>query len=71
MVNGISIGDPCGFNKGHSLMFCVGFRVRQIPKEGQRTYRPKHCGNNSKDEDNSPKTLNDKKIMYILLPAQH
>ena len=29
------------------------------PEEGQRTYHPKHCGNN-KDEDNSPKTLNDK-----------
>ena len=24
------------------------------------TYRPKHCGNNNKDEDNSQKTLNDK-----------
>ena len=23
-------------------------------------YRPKHCGNNNKDEDNSPKTLYDK-----------
>ena len=23
-------------------------------------YRPKHCGNNNKNEDNSPKTLNDK-----------
>ena len=27
--------------------------------EGQRTYQPKRSGNN-KDEDNSPKTLNDK-----------
>ena len=35
-------------------------RVRQTPEEGQRTYRPKRCGNNNKDEDNSPKTLNDK-----------
>ena len=24
------------------------------------TYWPKRCGNNNKDEDNSPKTLNDK-----------
>ena len=31
---------------------------RQTPEEGRRTYRPKRCGN--KDEDNSPKTLNDK-----------
>ena len=29
-------------------------------KEGRRTYRPKRCGNNNKDEENSPKTLNDK-----------
>ena len=34
--------------------------VRQTPEEGRRTYRPKRCGNNNKDEDNSPKTLNDK-----------
>ena len=32
-------------------------RVRQTPEEGRRTYRPKRCGNNNKDEDNSPKTL--------------
>ncbi len=30
-------------------------------EEGRRTYRLKRCGNNNKDEDNSPKTLNDKK----------
>ena len=35
-------------------------RVQQTPEEGQRIYRPKRCGNNNKDEDNSPKTLNDK-----------
>ena len=38
-------------------------RVRQTPEEGQRTYQPKHCGNNNKDEDNSPKTLNDEDKM--------
>ena len=37
-------------------------RVRQTPEEGRRKYRPKRCGNNNKDEDNSPKTLNDKNI---------
>ena len=26
----------------------------------RRWFRPKRCGNNNKDEDNSPKTLNDK-----------
>ena len=35
-------------------------RVRQTPEEGRRTYQPKRCGNNNKDEDNSPKNLNDK-----------
>ena len=60
MSNGISIGDPRGFNKGRSSKFHEGSRVRQTPEEGRRTYLPKHCENNNKDEDNSPKTLNDK-----------
>ena len=60
MANGISTGDPRGFNKGCSLKFCEGSRVWQTPEEGRRTCRPKCCGNNNKDEDNSPKTLNDK-----------
>ena len=30
----------------------------------RRTYRPKRYGNNNKDEDNSPKTLNDKNSVY-------
>ena len=53
-------GDPRGFNKGRSSKFREGSRVPQTPEEGQRTYRPKRCGNNNKDEDNSPKNLNDK-----------
>ena len=48
------------FNKGRSSKFRKGSRVRQTPEEGRRTCRPKRCGNNNKDEDNSPKTLNDK-----------
>ena len=59
-MKGVRTGDPCGFNKGRSSKFCVGSRVRQTPKEGQRTYRQKRCRNNNKDEDNRPKTLNDK-----------
>ena len=59
MANGIRTGDPRGFNKGHSSKFREGSRVRQTPEEGQRTHRPKRCGNNNKDVDNSPKTLND------------
>ena len=53
-------GNPRGFNKGRSSKFCEGSRVRQTPEEARRTYRPKRCGNNNKDEDNSPKNLNDK-----------
>ena len=39
--------------------------VRQTPEEGQRIYRPKRCGNNDKDEDNSLKTLNDNKHCWL------
>ena len=60
MANGIRTGNPRGFNKGRSSKFREGSRVRQTSEEGRKTYRPKHCGNNNKDEDNSPKNLNDK-----------
>ena len=60
MANGIRTDDPRGFNEGRSSKFREGSRVRQTPKEDRRTYRPKRCGNNNKDEDNSPKILNDK-----------
>ena len=60
MVHRISASDPRGLNKGRGLMFCVGSRVRQeTPEEDWRKYRPKRCKYNKKDEDNSPKTLND------------
>ena len=60
MANGIRTGNPRGFNKGHSSKFHEGSRVWQTSEESQGTYQLKHCGNNNKDEDNSPKTLNDK-----------
>ena len=62
MVNGIRTGDSHGFSKGRSSKFREGSRVRQTLEEGRRTYWPKRCGNNNnnKDEDNSPKNLNDK-----------
>ena len=67
MANGIRTGDPRGFNKGRSSKFREGSRVRQTPEEGRRTYRPKRCGNNNniKDEDNSPKNLNDKNLLFM------
>ena len=46
---------------------CEGSRVRQTPEEGRRTYQLKRCGNNNKDEDNSPKTLNDKNHINVLI----
>ena len=58
MATRIRKGDPRGFNKGCSSKFRKGPRVRKTPEEGRRTYRLKRCG--KKDEDNSPKTLNDK-----------
>ena len=61
MANGIRTGDPREFNKGRSSKFREGSRVQRTPEEGRRTYRPKSCGNNNKNEDNSPKTLTDKK----------
>ena len=66
MANRIRTADPHGFNKGRSLKFREGSWVRQTPEEGQKTYQQKHCGNNNKDENNSPKTLNDKKKLLLL-----
>ena len=40
--------------------YAMCFRIQQTPVEARMTYRPKRCGNNNKDEDNSPKPLNDK-----------
>ena len=60
IANGIRTGDHRGFNKGSSSKFRESSLVRQTPEEGRRIYWPKRCGNNNKDEDNSPKTLNDK-----------
>ena len=48
------------FNKGRSSKFREGSRVRQTPEEGRITNQPKRCEDNNKDEDNSPKNLNDK-----------
>ena len=54
MANGIRTGDPRGFNERRSSKFREGSWVHQTPEEGR-------SGNNNKDEDNSPKNLNDKK----------
>ena len=56
---------PHGFNKGRSSMIREDSQVQQTPEEGRRTFQPKHSGNNNKDEDNSPKTLNDKRKNFL------
>ena len=60
MANGT--GDPRGFNKVHSSKFRERSRIQQTPEEVRRTYRPKRCANNNKDEDNILKTFNDKDL---------
>ena len=65
MVNEIRASDPSRLNKGHGLKFRVGSQVRQeTPEKDWRTYQPKCCEYNNKDEDNR----NDKK--NILLNCQ-
>ena len=66
MVNAIRASDLHVLNKGHGSKFCVGSRVGQETSEGRRTYQPKCCEYNNKDEDNSPKTLNDKNAYSYL-----
>ena len=67
MANGIRTGDPRGFNKERCSKFHEGSRVQETPEEGWRTYRPKRCGNNNKDEDNSRKNLNDKNTIFSFI----
>ena len=57
-----STGVACSDSVCHkvrSSKFREGSRVRQLPG-GRRTYRTKRSGNKNKDEDDSPKKLNDK-----------
>ena len=59
MVNRFGLSTPCGSYKGFSWRFCVDFRVRhESPEEGQRSYPPKRCDYNNKDEINSLTILN-------------
>ena len=65
MANGIRTGDPGRFNKGLSLKYREGSRVRQAPVDGRRIYRPKRCGNNNKDEDNN--LYDEKNVCFFFL----
>ena len=66
MVNGIRASNLHGLNKGCGLKFHVGSQVWQTPDEGWRIHQPQHCEYN-KDEDNRPKTKNDKDIIRCYL----
>ena len=66
MVNGIRTSDPRGLNKGRISKFREGSRVETL-EEGWRTYQPKRCEYNNKDEDNSPKPLTVNIYIYIYL----
>ena len=61
MVNGIGTIYLCDFDKRFGSKFRVGFRIQhETPEEGRRTYRPKRCEYNKKENDDSTNTLNDK-----------
>ena len=71
MANRIRTGDLHEFNKGRISKFRESSRERQTPEEGRSIYRPKHCGNNNKDEDNSQKTLNNKNHQVLSQKFRH
>ena len=67
MVNGIRASSSRGLNKWRGSNFHVASQVwQETPEEGWGTYWPKYCEYNNKDEDNSPKTLNDKNHQALL-----
>ena len=58
MVNRIGTVYPCGSKKEFSSRFCVDSQIcHGTPEEGRRTYQPKSCYYNYKDEDDSPNIL--------------
>ena len=61
MVIEIKASEPHELNKGRGSKFHVSSQAQQeTPEEGWWTHHLKHYEYNNKDEDNSPKTLNDK-----------
>ena len=64
MLNGIKAIDSCGLNNGRGSKFRVDIRVREKNLTKAGGYRLKRCEYNNKDENYSPKTLNDKNRKY-------
>ena len=63
----VSASNICRFPflqaSGRGSKFSLGSWVRETSEEGQRIHRPKFSEYNNKEEDNSPKTLNDKNLL--------
>ena len=72
MVNRIGTIYPSDSNKGFSSEYWVDYRVRhETHEEGRRTYQPKRCVYNNKDEVNSTNILSDNaKKALALSPSQ-
>ena len=67
MVNRIGTVYPCDSNKEFSSRFCVDSQVwHETPEEGRRTYWPKRCDCNNKDEVNSPNILSNNNYLTSL-----
>ena len=50
------------------MQISLQLRVFETPEEGRRKHQPKHFEYNTKDEDNSQKTLNDDTLNSVLIP---
>ena len=67
MVNGFRPSETRGLNGRRASKSHLGSRVQQeTSEEGWSIYRPKRYEYKNKDEDNSPKTMNDKKQVYLV-----
>ena len=65
MVNKIETVYLRGSNKGFSLRFCMDFRIQhRTLEEGRKTYQPKLCEYNNKDEVNSLNILSIHLVSY-------
>ena len=66
MINGIRASDSNELQKWRGSNLHVGSWIQQeTPEEGRRKHRSKRYEYNNKDEDNIPKTLNDKRWIIL------
>ena len=68
MVKRIGTVYLFGSNKRFSSRLFVDFRFHHdTPEKGRKTYQPKYCDYNNKDEVNNPIILSNNKPRYITL----